>query len=82
MHFYDMVGLNDDHQQKLMKEAEKHRLVKEAQQGHTTYPTYAPLMAKVGEVLSEIGNALQVRYSEPDKTTIEMSHPVAAGKRG
>ncbi len=81
MHYYDMVHLIQENQQKLMKEAEKHRLLSQTRQ-KSTHPVYAPVMAKVGEILSEMGDTLQVRYRVSSTPTLEMCNPVKAENRG
>lgn len=75
MHYYDMVQQSKMNQQKMKEDAENQRLINETRQNKPAHPGYAPLLVKVGEVLSEIGDNLQERYKDWDAAA--HSHPVS-----
>lgn len=71
MNYHHHANYVSTRQQQLRAEAEHNRLVQEAQPHDETIttddprtPIYAPLLARAGETLVELGQQLQQRYGE------------------
>ncbi len=67
----NQLDLNAYYLAQLRREAERERLVREAQANHRQNPVYAPVLAELGRHLSQLGQSLQEHYETRSDLAVE-----------